>query len=427
MNLSFQLEGCIFHFLEYFEKNPEDSRWRHYPRSANFSALDNREPNVKANPHEQIRIPMSNASSATSPSSPIPSEADLERIKASLIEHSQHVLCETAFQNIDYQPGLMSALVGPAGVGKTTLLSSLAEKLRKKFTPTNPGEVPVILTYMEASEEGIFNWKNFYRSGLLPHLNAPLDQELESHSGNPALPSARRTKDDLRNLVAQNIRSRNTRVIIIDEAHHVALGRPAPIMIQQLEVLKSFATICNAHLILCGPYQLMSSISLNPQLTRRMTVVHFPCYKPQGADRQRFYDALYSLANLMAPWSIELKLDADLDFFYQRSLGCIGLLKPWLDRAAKRAMEEGSAIITAEILEGTAKLAKELKIMAEDIREGQAKLKDTHKDWEELRDLLGYETAVTPPPRKGGKHSARPGDRMPQRDLAGSKGAAPAP
>ena len=356
--------------------------------------------------------------------SQVPIQEDLDRVKTSLIQHSQHALCEKAFQNVDYEPGLMSAVVGPTGVGKTTLLTILAEKLKLKFQSANPGEIPVVSTYMEASEEGTFNWKNFYRHGLLPHLNAPLDQELSVNSGNPAVPSGRRTKDDLRNLVGSNLRDRHTRVILIDEAHHVALGRPAPIMLQQLEVLKSFATTCKVHLVLCGPYQLMSSISLNPQLARRITVIHFPRYVHRQKDLQRFYDALCALVDILKPWSIELNLESEIDFFYARSLGCIGLLKPWLDRAAKRAMEEGSAMITREILEETAKLAKELKIMFEDIKEGEAKLKDTPKDWVVLEDLLGFESEPKQPLPSGNTNGRlRPGDRTPKRDPAGETAA----
>lgn len=154
---------------------------------------------------------------------------------------------------------------------------------------------------------------------------------------------------------------RNTRVIFIDEAHHIALGRPASIMLQQLEVLKSFATTCEVHLVLCGPYQLMSSISLNPQLARRITVVHFPRYTNDADDLQNFYNALCALVGRMAPWSVDMDLEKDVLFFFKRSLGCIGILKPWLDRAAKRAMEEGSAVITRKMLEGTSKNAKDFK------------------------------------------------------------------
>lgn len=349
-----------------------------------------------------------------------PSEKDLSRIKRNLIEHEQHSLCERAFQNIDYEPELMSAIVGPTGVGKTTLLSVLAARLRSKFQSDNPGDIPVVETYMEASEEGTFSWKNFYRHGLLPHLNPPLDNELSKNSGNSALPSYRRSKDDLRQLIAANIKLRNTRVILLDEAHHVALGRPAPIMLQQLEVLKSFAKACKVHLVLCGPYQLMSSIALNSQLARRITVVHFPRYIIPK-DRQNFYDALYALIKMMTPWSLDLKLEDSVDYFYVRSLGCIGLLKPWLDRAAKRAMEEGSSIITRDILDGTAKLAKELNIMAADIEEGEGKLKDTKGDWKVLEGRLGLDEEPSGVRGKGKSAQRRPGDRIPKRGPAGEK------
>lgn len=84
-------------------------------------------------------------------------------------------------------------------------------------------------------------------------------------------------------------------------------------------------------------------------------------------------------------------------------------------------MEEQSAVITLEILEGTAKGRKELNIMVQDIEEGEAKLKDTPIDEETLRGRLGLPHKRKCVNAKTSNRQRRPGDRLPERDPVGEK------
>lgn len=111
------------------------------------------------------------------------------------------------------------------------------------------------------------------------------------------------------------------------------------------------------------------------------------------------------------------------EFLYERSVGCVGILKEWLMRACVRSIRHGATTLTQEHLEMTAlSISQCEKILAES-REGETRLNDGEDSKLRFRTLLGIEphrahnahaapVPAAPPNRK----NASVGQRSPRRD-----------
>jgi hypothetical protein len=121
----------------------------------------------------------------------------------------------------------------------------------------------------------------------------------------------------------------------------IASGRR---LLDQLDVIKSIANRTQTVHVLYGTYDLLAFRNLNGQLSRRSIDVHFPRYRTDFADdRQAFIGVLRSLAQQL-PLAEPPDLAADWEFLYERSIGCVGVLKQWLIRALSAALRGGRAV-----------------------------------------------------------------------------------
>src|SRR5260370_5566784 len=105
--------------------------------------------------------------------------------------------------------------------------------------------------------------------------------------------------------------------------------------------------------ILVGAYDLFNFGHLNGQLSRRCLPVHFPRYQLQREeDCIEFQAALLALLH-----KVPLHCDTDILvgsywlYFYECSIGCIGVLKDWLLRAVSTALDEGQDTLTLDWLQ----------------------------------------------------------------------------
>jgi hypothetical protein len=111
------------------------------------------------------------------------------------------------------------------------------------------------------------------------------------------------------------------------------------------------------------------------------------------------------------------------DFLYERSVGCVGILKEWLMRACVRAIKQGAIALSREHLEKTAlSISQCEKILAES-REGESRLNESEDSRLRFRTLLGIEPQACgslPKPAPTGPalnpKSGTVGQRNPRRD-----------
>ena len=117
------------------------------------------------------------------------------------------------------------------------------------------------------------------------------------------------------------------------------------------------------------------------------------------------------------------------EFLYERSVGCVGILKEWLVRACVRSIRHGDTSLTRQHLETTAlSISQCEKILAES-RGGETRLNDTEDSKLRFRTLLGIESqtvaaAQAPPVPSANRKNVRLGQRNPHRDPIREKGTA---
>jgi hypothetical protein len=270
-------------------------------------------------------------------------------------------------------------LYGPTGVGKSTLVSTLGERLiesLKAAMASDPGFVPAIRIVAPASGEGRFPWRMLYRS-LGDALDEPLmDRKVETRvaDGRVTLWQAgsRSTVISMRIAVERALVNRRTSLVVIDEA--VPLIRASGNTLEHhMDAIKTLADL-GATLVLVGSYGLQCLAGLDAQVARRTAPVHFRRYLTGvSEDEAEFKRVLQDLqAHLplvdvpdLTPLAANLQMAC---------VGCVGILKTvlatalecalanggkWSDTFIQRALpsEETFGTILQETLEGEAMAA----------------------------------------------------------------------
>jgi len=286
---------------------------------------------------------------------------------------------------------------GPTGVGKTTLrlrvekhikqslLSSLREDLER---------VPVIS--IEAAADGAqFSWKDYYRRALVA-LEEPLIDRKISYRVRGVFrdSSGRLTLDpravglEIRYALENALIHRRLAAFIIDEAQHLAKIKSGRKLQDQLDSIKSLANLTNTVHVLVGTYELLPFRNLSAQLSRRSIDIHFPRYRAdRREDHVAFQSVLFTFQRHL-PLLGESDLLKHSDYCYERSIGCVGVLKDWLMRALALALADRSSVVTRKILEQTAWSANQSERMAKEALEGEADLMENEESRGRLRKLL---------------------------------------
>jgi hypothetical protein len=179
-----------------------------------------------------------------------------------------------------------------------------------------------------------------------------------------------------------------------------------------------------------GTYDLLHFRTLNGQLGRRCVQIHFPRYRlDQAEDVREFKKVLRSFQKHL-PLAEEPDLEGTWTYYYERSVGCVGVLKEWLSRALGLALEEGAATLTRETIERALLPADELAVMARDIIAGEGALAHGAgtEPYAEVGRILRQPVPSRPradaalpqdPLRPAPTARSLPGDRRPTRDPGG--------
>jgi len=296
-------------------------------------------------------------------------------------------------------PAPLILVFGPTGVGKTTLRRRIERQLIAEALPdlgNDPGRIPVVALEAVAPESGQFNWKDYYTRALLA-----LDEPLIAHKIDYRLRGMRREGDgavviergtsapELRRALEHCLRQRRPSAVLVDEAQHLRKTASARRLLDQMDLLKSLASMTGIAHVLIGTYELLGLVNLSAQLSRRSVEVHFGRYRADVAeDAQAFRSVLLTFQRHL-PLTTEPDLVGRWESLYEQSVGCIGVLKNWLDRSLAAALEAGESTMTARCLKEQAAPTRKLLSLAREIKEGEEALAAADRGRGELRSLLG--------------------------------------
>jgi hypothetical protein len=311
--------------------------------------------------------------------------------------------------------GTMVLVIGPPRVGKTTFIELLIKELYRRaqvLMQQDPSYIPLIslTTDINVGHRGSFDWTD-YHPELLKQLGDPFMSLNKRH-----LMRAR----DMKEAAVEGILLRKTRIIIIDEAHHLAQARLGRRLQDNLNYLKYFENKTGVSHVLVGTYAMHRFRKVNAQLALRSIDVHFSRYDDEKEeDRIAFKSALWALQRQL-PVKKEPQLVQHWEFLHAWSLGCIGLLKQHLNQALRCALDDEKAkTVTFDHLKKTAPSKDKVLLAMRDILKGEKDLNEPEDAdgnlLEELR-LLKHGSA------KGDKANKEKQDNEEQRSDLSSEG-----
>ena len=344
----------------------------------------------------------------------------LAKFKAKIIEHP-HLLHarDEVFQFIEEPAGAsLAAVIGPTGAGKSTLVDRVRKTVFRQHEAAmaaNTALVPIVSVEAPAPELGKFNWRDFYQRILMELKEPACDFHMalqQKPTGNPGVARLSSLQlPDLRARVEVGFRHRGVKVLLIDEAQHLFKMTNSRRMHDQMDALKSLASLSKAFFVLFGTYELIPLLELNGQLGRRCVMVHLPRYRcdvpTEWQDYQKAIRTLEQLIVLPSPPEL-LRYS---EFLYLGSAGCVGILKDWLTDAYSRTLKTENQRLTKAILEASRRPESTLRKIAEEAAFGETQWARSHAPDHRLAELLGL--PLHPPAELGSERSLLPSCRKP--------------
>ena len=381
--------------------------------------------------------------------------SEVERFPRELLSRSpaerrefftNHTVMHTAMEqacdelvNVILEPSNTSLvfLVGPTGGGKTTLRRLVERRVAEQMMAellANGGQFPSVSVEVPAPESNHFPWKDFYKRIL-----RVMDEPLIEHKINYGVRGIHRTAEgslaispgisaqELRHAVEQALRHRRPPAVLLDEAQHflkIASGRK---LLDQMDIIKSLANMTNSVQVLIGTYELIPFLNLSGQLSRRSTVIHLPRYHAENPEDIRLFSSVVLAFQRLMPLEEEPNLLEHLEYLYTRSVGCVGVLKDWLNKAYGVALRSRAKTMTLMHLKARALSVTQCRKMLAEARAGEEKLAETEADADKLAAELGMMVIDgglpdAAPARNKPKSTnrRRPGQRNPHRDPIGT-------
>lgn len=368
---------------------------------------------------------------------PIASATDpLASFKAKFIAHPHLIRAKDQLDQLIEEPAgaSLAALIGPTGAGKSTLLDRVNKSVLKRFEAdmtANTSLMPTVCVEAPAPELGSFSWKDFYLRILVELKDQACEWHLalkERELGKPGVARlSSLTLADLRRRVEVGFHHRGVKVLLIDEAQHLHKMTSGRRLLDQMDVLKSLASLSKAFVVLFGTYELIKLLELNGQLARRCVMVHFPRYRyDDPTQRQDFQKAILNLQRkIVLPTPTNLA--PHFEYIYRNSGGSVGILKNWFTSGYSMTLKAGGKILTKATLEASKLPPSSLLKIAEEINVGEAHWLRSQTPDIRLDELLGMDSPGegAPPVYPPVAAVVRPpvGIRNPTRDPVGLEAA----
>lgn len=369
-------------------------------------------------------------------------EERLQYFKDYIVEHSslERAVDEVVDQILKIRSEGIVVVCGPTGVGKKQLIKRVEARLIELAKPKleiNRGCIPIVSVEADSPDVRNFEFPRLWEKSL-EELREPMvdkkityiDEVVVNELGERVILS-RTKKGNLRDVLIKTLDYRQTSALIINEAQHILRQASGKKVNWAIDVIKSLANKSPTPFVLVGTYALTAFLedlerSFTDQLIRRAEVVEFPRYKNDIEDDVRkFAETVVRLLRNMPFKKSPVGLaKSEIAYFYKYSLGCVGTLKEWFDRAYHLALSEDAETLTKEHLDLTRLSGRRCESILLGIREGEEKLALILSEGS-LDESLGITQKekrteeIIIENRKVTQRRSRPFTRNPKRDVVG--------
>ncbi|WP_226670347.1 ATP-binding protein [Metabacillus litoralis] len=304
------------------------------------------------------------------------------------------VAYKTLLQRI-HNPSTKSIFLvyGPSGVGKSTLIKKVAEKIINDLMDqiiSNPGFIPVTGIEARAPDKGYYDWRDHYIRSLLA-LKEPLVEHKVDIKKKPDIEiKVNDVNRKLRSSLETALKYRETLAFFIDEAQHISFNSSSKSSNNQMNMIKSLASTTKTPHILFGTYEILDFRDSLGQLSRRGLDIHLRRYDIQKSNEQKmFIQTLWNIQRQI-PIQIEPELIEHWEYFYQVSLGCIGILKDLISTTLEYKLLENpdASELTLGDFKEYALTPNQAFKLAQEALDGEANVKVNNRSRDDVLNLL---------------------------------------
>lgn len=293
------------------------------------------------------------------------------------------------------QPGRLILLYGPPSVGKTTLRQRLVKNLiaesRNRISSTPDDGMPV--AFMEAipPQVNIFDGSDFYTRAIRDLNNQFAeykDLDLDPLKEKLSKPKLRVSSNKLRMTFEDLLRERHPQVFILDGLSRLLNITHPHVQYEFLDTIKFLAERTGVVWLLIGSHDLLEWANGHARVARLSHGIPFPRYRLESPhDEAVFRDILFDFEQLL-PLPEPPDLVKVGEYIYEKSLGCVGVVKEWLTDALTDALIQGKRTLNLAHLKRNEPSPDYLLKLFYEIQRGEEFVKETEAKKEHLKFLL---------------------------------------
>jgi len=270
-------------------------------------------------------------------------------------------------------PGEVVCITGPSRAGKTRLIVELVILLSGCADEDGRLQPCVVVEAGNTGPNGSFSTKAFTQA-MLAAIKHPMLSVVDDTDSTADKRFERTTEARLRSALERGLKSRGVKYLFIDEAQHARyVSKDAMGSCGVMDSWKNLAQAAGVILVVVGAYPILEILRNSPHLLGRKHQVHLPRYQKTLEDIKEF-------ALIVTEYEKKLQVCVSLgglinqiEFLYDNSFGCIGLLRAWLMRASAMASVKNSPI-TLPILQQSRASDDDLSRIGREIYDGEALL-----------------------------------------------------